>query len=202
MTGYIQAKKVKICETALLIALCAALCAGTWAQARQEALSAALVRLHVVAVSDDACEQEIKLDVRDAVLEYLTPKLDGVQDVAQARRIIAQELNAIAQIAAANAQGRGITVTLGQERYPTRRYTGFALPAGEYESLRIVLGEGAGENWWCVVFPPLCTGGVEADEVRAAMKSDDYAIITESGEYELKFRTLELWGELTAMFER
>lgn len=199
MTGYIQAKKVKICETALLIALCAALCAGTWAQARQTALSAALVRLHVVAVSDDVREQEIKLDVRDAVLEYLTPKLDGVQDAAQARRIIAQELNAIAQIAAANAQGRGITVTLGQERYPTRRYTGFALPAGEYESLRIVLGEGAGKNWWCVVFPPLCTGGVEADTVRAAMKSDDYAIITESGEYELKFRTLELWGELTAM---
>lgn len=202
MIGYIQAKKVKLCEAALLIALCASLCVGIWAQARQEALSAALVRLHVVAVSDDEAEQALKLVVRDAVLEYLTPKLEGVQTAAQARGIIADELHSIAEVAAASAQGRGVTVTLGQERYPTRRYTDFALPAGEYESLRIVLGEGAGQNWWCVVFPPLCTGGVEADTVRAAMKTDDYALISDSGEYELKFRTLELWGELTELFGR
>lgn len=187
-------------ETALLLAMCAALLAGTWAEARQSALSESLVRLHVVAATDSEYEQALKLRVRDAVLNYLTPMLAEVHDTAEARERIAENLNGIAHAAAEYSEGRTVKVTLGRESYPTRRYPAFALPAGEYESLSVVIGEGEGKNWWCVVFPPLCTQSVAGDELRAAMKSDDYALITQGdtgGEYELRFRTLELWGELT-----
>lgn len=192
-------RRVRAVEGALLIALCVSLCAGTWAEGRQIALSGGLVRLHVVAVSDEESEQALKLQVRNAVLEYIEPRLKGVESTAEARETIRENLNGIARAAAESAEGRGVRVTLGKEQYPTRRYAGFALPAGEYESLKVVIGEGEGQNWWCVVFPPLCTGGVEASEVRAAMTGDNYALITESDSgYTLKFKTLELWGELQA----
>ena len=191
--------KVRLCEAAMLISLCAALCAGTWAQGRQSELSAQLVRRHVIAASDDEYEQELKLRVRDSVLEYLTPVLDGADGSTEARARISANLQGIAEAAAASAEGRGVRVTLGRENYPTRQYEGFALPAGEYESLRIIIGEGMGHNWWCVVFPPLCTTAVQTGEVREVMNSEDYSMITESEGYELRFRTLELWGELKAL---
>ncbi len=190
-------RRVKIFEMALLLALCASLCAGTWAQGQQAALSRELVRLHVVAVSDDAREQAVKLEVRDAVLAYLEPRLDGAEDSAAAREIISDSLQGIAEAAAARADGRGVTVTLARERFPLRRYDSFTLPAGEYDSLRVTLGAGEGRNWWCVVFPPLCTSAVSAEVLSEAMSRDGYAVITESEGYELRFRTLELWGELT-----
>ena len=189
-------KSVRIFETALLLALCVSLCAGTWAQGQQAALSRELVRLHVVAVSDDVREQAVKLEVRDAVLAYLEPRLDGVEDGAAAREIISGSLQGIAEAAAERAGGRGVTVTLARERFPQRRYDSFTLPAGEYDSLRVTLGAGEGHNWWCVVFPPLCTTAVSAAELSEAMSRDGYAVITESEGYELRFRTLELWGEL------
>ncbi len=90
-------------------------------------------------------------------------------------------------------------MTLGAENYPTRRYDDFALPAGTYESLRVTLGEGEGHNWWCVVFPPLCleAAQVSAGEAVGGLTEDDLQLITESdGGFELRFRLLELWGEL------
>ena len=107
----------------------------------------------------------------------------------------------IAKAAQSAAEGRTIRVTLGRERYPTRRYDGFALPAGEYESLRVILGEGEGHNWWCVAFPPLCTGAVTEDELRAAMETEDYGIISEQDGYLLKFRIIELWESLKARLQ-
>ena len=189
-------ERVRIFEAALLVALCASLCAGTWAQGQQAALSRELVRLHVVAASDDAREQAVKLEVRDAVLAYLEPRLDGVEDSAAAREVISGSLQGIAEAAAERAGGRGVTVSLARERFPLRRYDSLTLPAGEYDSLRVTLGAGEGHNWWCVVFPPLCTAAVSADELSEAMSRDSYAVITESEGYELRFRTLELWGEL------
>ena len=194
-------ERVRIFEAALLVALCASLCAGTWAQGQQAALSRELVRLHVVAASDEAREQAVKLEVRDAVLAYLEPRLDGVEDSAAAREVISGSLQGIAEAAAERAGGRGVTVSLARERFPLRRYDSFTLPAGEYDSLRVTLGAGEGHNWWCVVFPPLCTSSVQSDEIRAAMSTEELAIITESDGYELRFRTVELWGEIKALFD-
>ena len=190
--------KLKLWEAAALVALCLSLCAGTWAQARQSAISGSLIRLHVVAVSDDEAEQALKLEVRDAVLAYLAPRLEGTGDSAAARELISGELEGITKAAAAASEGREVTVTLGCESFPTRQYEGFTLPAGKYESLRVVLGAGRGHNWWCIVFPPLCLSAAEAEQVQSVMSEDDFALVSESEGYELRFRLVELWGELTA----
>ena len=191
-----KGKVLKIWEASMLIALCLSLCIGTWASARQNSISSSLVRLHVLAHSNDAEEQALKLRVRDAVLQYISPKLDRVQTVEQARGVLETEMQGIALAAASAAEGRQVQVSLGEEGYPTRRYEGFSLPAGRYESLRVTLGEGAGENWWCIVFPPVCLSAVQSEPVQAVMNKEDYALVTSQEGWELRFRTLELWGEL------
>ena len=104
------------------------------------------------------------------------------------------ELQRIAE----TASGGSARVELGREAYPTREYETFSLPAGVYTSLRITLGAGSGRNWWCVVYPPLCTTGVETAQEAAVLSDDDVKLITEDGEgYVLRFRLLEWWGSLT-----
>lgn len=194
-------KKFKVWELSLLIALCVSLCTGTWAQAKQSAISENLVRLHVLAVSDDEEEQSIKLKVRDAVLEYISPRLEGAESSDDARRIISENLGGIKRAAECASQGRKVTVTLSEEYYPTREYESFSLPAGRYDSLRVILGNGEGHNWWCVVFPPLCVSAAEQQEALDAMSDDTRGIVTEADGYQLKFRIVELWNEFLELFE-
>lgn len=188
--------RMKIWEASLLLALCFSLCLGTWAQAKQSSLSSSLVRLHVIAVSDDEYEQALKLRVRDGVLSYISPKLRNVESAQQAQEIIKSELDGIKAAAESSAEGRSVEVTLSQEYYPTRNYEKFSLPAGKYQSLRVILGEGEGHNWWCVVFPPLCISAAEQEQAVESMSEDMRSIVTEEDGCEYKFRILELWGEL------
>lgn len=194
--------KLKTWELAALCALCVSLCVGTWAQGRQRDISSSLVRLHVIAASDETAEQELKLRVRDNVLEYLTPVLDKAESPEEAQRIINGELTSIKTAAEACAGGRSVSVTLGQEYYPTREYEGFTLPAGQYQSLRVILGEGKGHNWWCVVFPPLCVSAAEQNKALDAMSEPERGLITEADGYELRFRIVELWGELMELLNK
>ena len=190
-------KSLRKWEIALLLALCFTLLAGPWAGAASHRVSEGLVRLHVIAASDDATEQAIKLDVRDAVLSYLEPKLDSAADIAGAEALIEANLDGIAAAAESSAQGREVNVTLGEEYYPTREYDTFSLPAGRYQSLRVTLGEGAGHNWWCVVFPPLCLTAAESEAAFEELDGETRAIISsDGGGVQFKFRLLELWGEL------
>ena len=193
--------KLKLWETAALCALCLTLCLGAWAQGRQQELSSSLVRLHVIAASDEPEEQELKLRVRDSVLEYLTPLLDGSESSEDAQSVISKNLGSIQQAASHCAEGRRVRVTLGSEYYPTREYESFTLPAGQYRSLRVILGEGNGHNWWCVVFPPLCVSAAAQDAALDAMSEPDRGLITEADGYELRFRIVELWGELLEFLE-
>lgn len=187
--------KLKIWETALLAAMCVTLCTAVWAQARQNSISKSLIRLHVIAVSDDDGEQAIKLKVRDAVLEYISPKLEESVSVEKSKQIIGDELLNIQQAAETAAEGRKISVCLGLENYPTRAYDGFTLPAGRYTSLRVILGDGEGHNWWCVVFPPVCLDAAE-EKISSALCPEDVKIVTEADGYVIKFRLVELWGSL------
>ena len=189
--------KFKIWESSLLIALCISLAVGTWAEAKQREISSSLIRLHVIAVSDDEDEQEIKLRVRDEVLSCISPELERAEDISDAEVIVRANIGKIQRAAESAAQGRKVRVTLSEEYYPTRDYDSFSLPAGRYTSLRVILGEGKGHNWWCVVFPPLCISAAEREKALDAMSEDDRAILTEADGYVVKFRVLELWGELT-----
>ena len=196
-----RGKVLKIWEASLLLALSFSLCVATWAGARQSSISSSLVRLHVLAHSDSVEEQALKLRVRDAVLSYISPKLDGAETVAQARGILENEMQGIALAASAVSEGRKIQVSLGEERYPTRDYEGFSLPAGQYESLRVSIGEGAGQNWWCIVFPPVCLSTVQSEPVAEAMNKQDYALVSSQEGWEWRFRTVELWGELMGLID-
>ena len=183
-------------ELAGLLALCVLLLSGLWAEGRQASRAGSLVRLHVLAVSDAPEEQAVKLRVRDAVLACLAPALADVQDARQAEAVLASSLPRIRLAAREAAEGRPVYVTLGEERYPTRDYGAFSLPAGRYRSLRVVLGAGEGHNWWCVVFPPLCLAAAEKEALRPVMNPGDYALITREDGWEIRFRIVELWGEL------
>ena len=146
----------------------------------------------------DDPEQAVKLRVRDAVLEYLRPALADCGGKSDAAQTLSGALPEVETAARSAAEGRDVTVTLGEEYYPTRVYDGLSLPAGRYTSLRVTLGEGRGHNWWCVVYPPLCVTAAEASEQAIeTLKTDTAQIITESDGYVLKFKILELWGELT-----
>ena len=196
-----KGKILKIWEKSLLLALSFCLCAGLWAQGKQESISSSLVRLHVLAHSDSPEEQALKLRVRDAVLAYISPKLDGADTVAEARGILESEMQGIALAASSASEGRQVQVSLGEECYPTRDYEGFSLPAGSYESLRISIGEGAGQNWWCIVFPPVCLSAVQSEPVAEAMNKQDYALVSSQEGWEWRFRSVELWGELMEIID-
>lgn len=191
---------MKIWELALLAALCLSLCVGAWAASRQADLAGKLIRLHVVAADDSETEQAVKLEVRDAVLAVLEPQLEGLGDSASACAVVERALPQVEQAAKSAAGDRAVTVTLTEEYYPTRDYTDFSLPAGRYQSLRVILDEGAGQNWWCVVFPPLCLQASQGEgtlPASAGLGDGDIALITEADAgYEIRFHILEWWGEL------
>lgn len=194
-------RRLRPWELALLLSLCFTLLCGVWAQARQELLASRLVRLHVIAASDAEADQAEKLRVRDAVLDYLTPKLADVTDIGEAQAIIAREQNGIAR-AARRVTDQPVSVAFGPEHYPTREYDTFSLPAGTYPSLRVTLGAGAGHNWWCVVFPPLCVESALSERAVEALSEDDVRLITEDGaDYVVRFRILELWDALSETFK-
>ena len=195
-------KQIRIIEGALLIALCITLCTGLWARAQQQKLSGELVRLHVIAASDSDADQALKLRIRARALMHLTPLLDRAQSVDDARAVIESELPHLEKLANDEIAAAGFdysaAAALSPERYPTREYMGFALPAGSYLSLRITLGGGEGQNWWCVVFPPLCMTAVEECESIATLSENSKKLIfAEEEEYILKFRLIEFFESIS-----
>ena len=183
-------------ELALMLSVCLALLIGTWAGARQQALADRLVRLHVIANSDSEADQAEKLRVRDAVLSYLAPKLERAGSISDANAILLRERENILRAAQAETD-RAVTVTFTREHYPTRDYGSFALPAGTYPSLRVILGSGAGHNWWCVVFPPLCTAdSVERQAVETLSENDVRLITADGADVVIKFRVLEWYDAI------
>lgn len=195
-------RKKSFWAKALLVCLCAASLTALWARGREDALAEKLVRLHVLAVSDDPADQARKLQVRDAVLERLGPELASAADAGEAAERLRALLPELERLAAGTS-GAEASAYLTREYYPTRRYGGFALPAGRYLSLRILLGEGAGHNWWCVVYPPLCAASAEEAREASALTDEEWKLITEDGaEYAVKFRVLEWWGWLREKLER
>ena len=183
---------VLLIVSALTVSVCAAL------QAQQQRMSEKIIRLHVVANSDSAADQAIKLHVRDAVLAAARQALQGADDPQQAIAQALPQLEAAANAALA-AQGSRNTasVSFRRELFPTREYDTFSLPSGVYRSLRVTIGAGGGHNWWCVIFPSLCVpatadGFVQAAEAGGFTRAE-IGLMTQADEgYVLKFRSLEL----------
>jgi len=172
-------------------------------------LSDNLIRLHVIANSDSEEDQALKRDVRDAVIEFMQKRLKDVTDLEQAKTIINDDIDEIEKIAAGKVREYGkaypVKAVLGKYPFPTKAYGDIALPAGNYQALRIIIGEGIGSNWWCVLFPPLCfvdvTHGTIPESVKEDLKNsltpEEYVIITSAendGEIpvKVKFKIVEI----------
>lgn len=159
-----------------------------------------IIRLHVVANSDNTADQALKLAVRDAVLAEMAPLFRPTADVAAARQIVRENLGRLEDIARHVVEQNGrtypVTAALDNFAFPTRVYGALVLPAGDYEALRITLGTGQGRNWWCVLFPPLCflegtatkTGG--AGETAVALVAEP-----DPSEIEIRSKLAELWQQ-------
>ena len=191
-------------ELALLLALAVTLLWGAWSLHRQDDLQEKMIRLHVIANSDSDADQTLKLCVRDAVLCRAEEILRQSADMTEARARLRDSLpdigDAAAQELAAQGSGYSVSVALEDTEFPRKTYDGFALPAGEYLALRVVIGAGEGRNWWCVVYPPLCTATaceLEGVALEGGMTADDLSLMTgENAGYVLRFRSLELWERL------
>lgn len=185
-------KSLRRWECALVLALCFTICYGVFALRSQQRLAQNVIRLHVVAQSDSEYDQQVKLAVRDSILEMLSPELENVTDTGRAADIINEKLGDF-ELRAESISGLSSTATLAYEHFPTREYDSFSLPAGEYLSLRVTLGRGEGQNWWCVVFPPLCMAAAEEPAVSAESLTDEQVklITGNEGEYVLRFKVLE-----------
>lgn len=191
-------------EFALLLGLAFAALAGPWLGARQESLAHKVVRLHVVANSDDPADQTLKLQVRDAVLAQAEPLLRG-KDRAGSLETLRNALPALGQTAADTVAAAGfsypVRLSVEETWFPTKAYEDFALPAGNYTALRVELGEATGQNWWCVVFPPLCLGSVTEQADAAGLTQEELGLITgETEGYVLRFKVMEWWEELKRFF--
>ncbi len=191
-------------ELALLLGLCAAMLWGAWSMQRQDALAQKMIRLHVIANSDSDADQALKLEVRDKVLDFTTTVLQRSADMEDAQVRLRAELTRIETIARREIAAQGydypVTAQLASAEFPLKEYDGFSLPAGEYMALRLVIGEGEGRNWWCVVYPPLCTAAaadMPQTAIQAGLTDDDVSLITgEDTGYVLRFRSVELWEQL------
>jgi len=202
-------RRSKVWELALMFGILVALAGGVWLGREQQELSDSLIRLHVIANSDSEADQALKLAVRDRVLAQAEALYPEGATLEEARESLESHLSALAAAGRSVVEEQGydypVSACLEECWFPTKEYEDFSLPAGDYTALRVVIGEGEGRNWWCVAFPPLCLGAASETVEEAAQAgrftSDQAALITkEDTGYVLKFKSLELLGELQGLF--
>ena len=164
------------------------------------------VRLHILADSDDEASQELKLELRDALLERLSPMLEDAESKEDAEEILRAHLGEIEGFAEEFVRSKGsnlsVRAVLGEEFYPTRSYGACAFPAGRYTSLRLFIGAGEGKNWWCVVFPPLCLSASAAPGETLENYSDDEQalLLRREPSYQVRFLFFDLFARLKEFF--
>ena len=181
--------------SALFIGLILTMTLATYSSARQaQQVREDVLRLHVLANSDSAADQALKLRVRDSVLDRARALFAAAGGRDDAYAIAAQN-TALRQQAAQQAIAEAgysypVTVTVGEQFFPTKAYEGgIRLPAGYYDAVRIEIGEALGKNWWCVLYPPLCFSGSVADEM-------EFVRTDARPQVEVKFKLAEWWGVL------
>ncbi len=197
-----SSKKLLICALAILSV---ALVTSLFPIHGEAAIYDTVVRLHVVANSDSAEDQALKLEVRDAIIGIVTPAVEDCKTQAEAisaiEGIIPEIEGAARAVVAENGYSYPVSVELGEEYYPTKNYDSCAFPEGEYVSLRVLIGESEGQNWWCCLFPPLCLSSATPDDeksneeafISVGLTSDQYKLVTETEtpKYKVRFKILE-----------
>lgn len=159
-----------------------------------------VVRLHVVANSNGAEDQAVKLLVRDVVLEEAARWYQGAGSMEEASSQLCTHLQSIAgaarQVLGEQGVGYSATAQMTEMYFPTRDYEDFRLPAGRYRTLRVTLGEGAGKNWWCVVFPSLCLPAATQEEALLTLPEGERQVVEGGQGVQVKLKAVELWESL------
>lgn len=192
---------------------------GFEAKAAKDSYKERLIRFHVLANSDAPEDQALKLKVRDRVIAEMNPKFEQSKSLEETREILQANLGNIEAIAMdelqKNGSGDKVKAELGKVDFPTKNYGSITLPAGSYEALRIVIGEGQGANWWCVLFPPLCfvdmKSGLTTEktkrELMSVLTEEEFQMISTAGSEEaipvkLKFKVAEIFENAKANIGR
>lgn len=200
-------KKIKTIITLLLLfTLYTLICASSYVNAVSSDLEKSVFRLHVIANSDSEEDQNLKYIVRDKLIEYMNTLTANSNSKEEVIQIANEHLNDFYSIATYTIKEQGfdyqVKINIGNFHFPTKTYGDISLPSGYYDALRIEIGEAKGQNWWCVMFPPLCfvdvSSGIVPDSSKETMKEnmskEDYTLISEdSNEVKLKFKIVEMF---------
>ena len=169
----------------------------------QPAIAGKILRFHVLANSDTKEDQDVKLQVRDAVGQMLEQKLKDVSDRAQTEKIVQEDMEEIIETAEktlrANGYTYGVRARLANVDFPVKTYGNYTFPAGTYRALQITLGKGQGHNWWCVLYPNMCFQGSvyevvdESSEeaLREVLTQEEYADVFDSGKMQIRWKFLD-----------
>lgn len=219
MKNFFITKKINIkmiLILSVLLFIYTTLCAMSYANSVSQDISDSVFRLHVLANSDSIEDQELKYKVRDKLLTYMNSICKNTSSKEEAINIANSNISEFKKIAQdviyENGYTYDVNVEIGNFEFPTKTYGDISFPAGYYDALRVTIGEAKGQNWWCVMFPPLCfidvTSGVVPDESKEVLKEnmndEDYALVSESESntgISFKFKLLEFFtnnGFLTA----
>lgn len=167
------------------------------------------LRLHVLANSDSTEDQTLKLLVRDALVKETSALAQECENISDAKKVYKDNLDYLQKVAEDVLRNEGkndkVTVELSNEYYPERQYGSIRLPSGKYNSLKVNIGESEGQNWWCVLFPPLCVEAAEAEEelVATGFTPNQIKVLTDSEtpKYVIRFRILEWFEDLAELFD-
>ena len=197
-----------------LLFLYTTICAISYAQTVSSNISESVFRLHVIANSDSKEDQNLKYIVRDNLLSYMNEICANVNNKAEAIEIAKQNEAEFKQIAIQTIQEQGysydVNISIGNFEFPTKQYGDISLPAGYYDALRVEIGEAKGQNWWCVMFPPLCfvdiSSGIVPEEskelIQNNLNEEEFALVSDHNpEIQFKFKLLEFFtnnGLITA----
>jgi len=166
-----------------------------------EGIEHSVLRMHVIANSDEKYDQELKLKVRDAVLEEGKDVFNGATDVKEAQEKIEASQDKLLKVAkkviAEEGYDYNVRIEIGEEYFGTRSYDEITLPAGQYQAVRIIIGEGAGKNWWCVMFPPLCLPGAsERTEIDAVLTQGESNVVKSNPKIDARFKVVEIYEKV------
>ena len=197
-----------ILKLGVICAIVYALASSAGLIADKAQLKNELIRMHIVANSDSAEDQAVKLQVKDAIVAYLQPVMQKFTNKEEALSFIRENLQKLEQMANQVLKDLGedttATVRVTEEEFDSRKYDTFTLPSGIYDAIRVKIGDGEGQNWWCVAFPTLClpaTADEFADTAAASGFSDTLVkMVSEENGYEIRFFFLDLLGKMENFF--
>lgn len=161
-----------------------------------------ILRLHIVANSDSAKDQEIKIKVRDALLNDSKDVFNNTVNLNDAVKKAENSIEKFKETACKtlkeNGFDYGVEISVGEADFNTREYNKFTLPAGKYKAVRVVLGNGKGKNWWCVMFPSLCVSTAEEHNLRESVNEDSAKICESKSDYKIRFKIVEIYEGIKA----